>query len=81
MSKKDSKKHIPDSHIVYGEPPQTVSKVRAYAETKFGNSFICAEINRQQEQFIVIVKDDAPKQFKEEFEKQWSMCKVLTAIS
>ena len=72
-------KAIPDSHVAYGK--KRIHDIRGYAETKFGNYLICINVNRAHERFDVIVYDIVDKSLITEFEKQWSMCKVLTAIS
>lgn len=76
---KEVTENIPDSHIVFLK--KRIHDVRGYAETKFGKSFICINVNRTDERFDVIVKDDVDKSDKKEFEELWTMCKVFTAIS
>lgn len=70
-------KDIPDSHLVFGK--KRITQIREFAQTKFGDSLIIVKPNREEERFEVIVKDNVKLTDVNDFEKLWTMCKVLKA--
>lgn len=77
MTKESSEnlKDIPDSHLAYGK--KRMHEIRAFAQTKFGDSLIIVKANREKERFEVIVQKDVKQSEIAEFEELWTMCKVL----
>lgn len=74
---KEITENTPDSHVVFGK--KRSSDIRGYAETKFGKSFQHVKVDRENECFVVFVKN-VDSSDKKEFEQLWTMCKVLTVI-
>lgn len=68
---------IADSHISFDK--KRIGTIRGFAKTKFGNSLIHAQVNREEKRFDVIVKADTRQADIDDFEKMWTMCKVLKA--
>lgn len=77
MTKNSSEniKDIPESHLVFGK--KRISEIRAFSQTKFGESLIHVKANREKERFEVIVQNDVKQVSIAEFEELWTMCKVL----
>lgn len=66
-----------DSQLCYGG--KRLKEVEALGLTKFSEKFVCANVNRKDQRFEVLVKSPDKKQ-KEEFETLWPMCRVLSVI-
>lgn len=68
-------KDIPDSHLAFGK--KRMHEIRAFAQTKFGDSFIHVKPNREKERFEIFVHNNVKQSSIAEFEELWTMCKVL----
>lgn len=71
----ENTKLIPASLLVFGK--KRIAEIRAFARTKFGNSLIHVKVNREKERFDILVQDSVRQADVTDFEKMWTMCKIL----
>lgn len=66
---------VADSHLRYGK--KRVGEINDLAKTKFGSSLVHVKINREEERFDIIVQSNVKQADITDFEKLWTMCKIL----
>lgn len=66
---------IPESHLTYGKKRK--GEIMDLAKTKFGSSVVHVKPNREEERFDIIVQSNVKQTDITDFEKLWTMCKIL----